>query len=120
LILTLSVDIDDHDPEALERSFDFAKLPSLREVGVKVHWRRGSLHWIPTALSTLKPVTSPHLSTIRLTFDGPSSSILSAGVPVGDIDNDLRRVADEFSRIEHEYEGAVNLTLLRDLFLESC
>ena len=66
------------------------------------------------ALSTLRPVTSPCLSTVRLDFarsllvDRTVESLIEGTA------NDLRRVADEVARIEREFEGAVRLTTVRD------
>ena len=80
-----------------------------------VGWRGKGLPWIHLALSTLRPVTSPHVSAIRLKFtrslflaEDPAETLINY---VGD---DLRRIADEITRIEHEFGGVVNLTVLRD------
>jgi len=66
--------------------------------------------WIPMALSTLSPVTSPRLSAIRLDFysitrQNPDTVIA-----------DLRRIGDEICRIEREYEGRVHITVVPDKF----
>ena len=77
---------------------------------------QGSLHYIPMALSTLKPSTSPHLSYVHLRLTGPTCHIphlVSRTSGLENLDNDLRQVADELSRIEREYEGAVELIVLR-------
>ena len=71
----------------------------------------GSLLWIYAALSTPRPSTSPHLSAIQLDFAYPGDIGRSL---IEDTGNDLRRVADEVTRIEREFEGAVNVTVLRD------
>ena len=97
------------------RSFDFSKFPNLQEVDIGVGWKGGSLVWIPTALSTLKPATSPHLSTIKLNFFRSPNVRWITGDLVKDAGNDLRWVADEVSRIEREFEGVVDFTVLRDL-----
>ena len=77
-----------------------------------VGWTRGGLPWIPTALSTLRPTTSPHLSTVKLDL---SCSPVPVGALVEDTPHyDLLLVADETARIGREFEGAVNLTVLRD------
>ena len=68
--------------------------------------------WIPMALSTLRPATSPHLSVIRLDFRSSTSRPVEA--VIANMGNDLRRIADEFARIEHEFEGAVNFTVAPD------
>ena len=74
----------------------------------------GDLPWIPMALSTVKSATSPRLSTIRLSLI--RLSIASQSVPsvIEVIGHDLRSVADEVARIEREFGGAVNFTVLRD------
>ena len=71
--------------------------------------------WIPIAFSTLRPTTSPRLSTIQLGFDcsEPPTTVPAESLIEG-TGNDLRRVADEPSRIEREFEGAVTLTVCRD------
>ena len=60
------------------------------------------------ALSTLKPATSPRLSAIQLEF---STTTLSIAIPIADAGNDLRRTADEVTRIEREFDGAVDVTV---------
>ena len=70
----------------------------------------GGLIWIPKALSTLRPATSPRLLAIRLCFVRPSTAI---EIATGEVD-DLRRVAGELARIEREFEGTVELTVYRD------
>ena len=102
--------------EAFERSFDFSKLPNLREVkfGFRAGRTGGGLLWIPMALSTLGPATSPHLSTIRLDFSRSLIVNRSAMSLIEGTANDLRWVADEVARIEREFEGAVNLNASRD------
>ena len=49
--------------EALERSFDLSQSQNLQEVmfSFVVGSRGGGVPWIPLALSTLRPATSPHL-----------------------------------------------------------
>jgi len=98
-----------------ERSFDFSGFPNLQEVafGCRVRWKEGSIPWIPIALSTLRSVNSPHLSSIELDFAG-SPLNRPTDTYIKDMDNDLQRIADEFARIECEFEGAVNLTVAWD------
>ena len=103
--------------ETYERSFDFSKSPNLQEVTLVCGvfgYTRGGLPWFPMALSTLEPTTSPRLSTIRLDFTCSSYFTGSAETLIEDMGDDLRRVADEVSRIKREFEGAVSLTTLRD------
>ena len=51
---------------------DFSESPNIREVrfGVVVGLRARGVSWVPLALSTLRPATSPRLSAIRLDFAG--------------------------------------------------
>ena len=102
------------DRDAFERSFDFSKFPHLREVDLAVRWIGGRLLWIPTALSTLRPTTSPCLSVIRLNFAFPITTSQTVETAINDTGNDRLWVADEVTRIEREFEGAVNVTVLRD------
>ena len=74
----------------------------------------GSLPWIPKALSTLRPATSPRLLVIRLIFVRPDIANRSVETVIEVTGNDLRRVADEAARIEREFRGAVELTFYRD------
>lgn len=109
-MLTLTLPSESDGRETFERSFDCSIFPNLQEVNFGVGWISGSLRWIPMALSTLKLTTSPRLSTIQLNFVGsPSAGFSSEG-----ISGDLRRVADEATRIKGEFGGAVSLTVLRD------
>ena len=101
--------------EAFERSFDFSKLPNLREVHFGVSWIGGGLFWIPEALSTLRPTASaPRLLAIRLSFTHLPTTGRPAETMIKDMRNDLRRIADELVRIEREFEGAVELTVHLD------
>ena len=100
------------DGGKFERSLDFSKLPNLQVVILKLVWMRGGLRWIPMALSTIKPATSPCLSTIRVNL-----TCLYVTTPerlIKDTHDDLRWVADEAVRIECEFGGAVNLTVSRN------
>ena len=99
---------------AFERSFDFSKFPNLREVDLEVKWWTGDLLWIPAALSTLGSATSPHLSAVRLDFARSSSADQSVRKAFKATRDDLRRVADEVARIEREFKGTVNVTVVRD------
>lgn len=107
----LHVDYRQGNPE---RSFDFSKLPNLQEVNLGVGRINCSPHWIPTALSTLRPATNPRLSAVRLDFAHVPT--VTAGRPVTtlteDLGDDLQRVAVEVTRIEHEFEGTVDITVL--------
>ena len=103
------------DGVGFQRSFDFSKFRNLQEVDLRVSWMGGGLLWIPKALSTLKPATSPRLSTIQLSFARPFHSYaLSAQMAIEATGNDLRLASDEFARIEHEFKGRVNVTVFRD------
>ena len=104
--------------EPFERSFDFSESPNLQKVHFGLCWIYGDLRWISIALSTLKPTTSPRLSSISLYFSSTSSPRslhhVSGTTKLEILGNDLRRVADELSRIEREYEGVVDLIVSRD------
>ena len=99
--------------EASERSFDFSKFPNLQGVDLGVGWVHGGLPWIHTALSTLRPTTSPHFSTIQLKFTSPYSAHRSVETVVKHTGDDLRQIADEITRIKREFR-AVNVTVLQD------
>ena len=62
------------------------------------------------ALSTLNPPASPCLSTVKLNFFAQPTTIYTFEALFEATDNDLRCVADEATRIEWEFEGAVCLT----------
>ena len=117
---TLTPFPDPDRPETSERSFNLSNFPNLQEVNFdyRAFWTDESLSWIPAALSTLTPATSPRLSVITLDLscspvgDHPAETLIAnAGV-------DLRRVADEVARIEREFKGAVNITVVRDPVLQ--
>lgn len=99
--------------KAFERSFDFSKFPHLEEVDFVVGWKSGGISWIPAALSTLKPATSPRLASLQLHLSATPSTVYSPETLIKDIGNDLRWVADEVARIEREFKGAVKLTVAR-------
>ena len=117
LTLTLSSYVDGRN--TLEQSFDFYKFPNLEEVRFGVRWMDGGLLWIPKALPTLKPVTSPRLSAIKLSFARSRTSFLYTEMVVTNAGNDLRRIADEVARIEREFEGAVELNVYRDQWFKA-
>ena len=71
------------------------------------------LPWIPAALSTIKLATSPRLSAIKLRFPHQPDASGSVEVTTRHTGNDLRRVADEVTRIESEFRGTLSLTVLR-------
>jgi len=100
--------------EVFQQSFNFSKFPNLQEVAFGVGWVSGGLRWIPMALSTIKPATSPRLSAIRLDFVYPYTFDRHIDTLIVGAGDDLRWIADEAPRIKREFEGAVNLTVLRD------
>ena len=104
--MTLPPDVASAKPSV--RSFDFSKCPNLKEVDIGTGGKSGELFWIPVALSTLRPATSPHLSAIKLNFFH-----LPAGSLIEDASNDTVWLADEVARIEREFEGTVDFTVLR-------
>jgi len=100
--------------EPSERSFDFSKLPNIQRVDFGVHWASGDILWIPIALSTLRPTTSPRIFDIRLNFSLRSTTNRSVETLLNDAGRGLRLVADEFARIKREFGGAVYLSVGRD------
>jgi len=100
--------------ESSKRSFNFSKLPNLRELEIGVDWMGGDLLWIPMALSTINFATSPYLSAITLGFFHPPPLDWIVEPPIEGTGSDLQRVADEVARIEREFGRAVDLTVLRD------
>ena len=100
--------------DAFERSFDFSKFPNLQKVYLGVGWVGGNLLWILTALSTLRPATSPRLSTIQLKFTRPPTRTRYVETAIECTVDDLRRIADEVTRIKREFKGALSVTVLRD------
>ena len=108
------------ESETFEQSFDFSGCPNLQDVdfALAVGWKGRGLPWIPMALSTLRPATSPLLSAIQLHFACP---IVDRGVKslIKDTSNDLRRVATEVARIEREFGGVVKFTVSRDSLFEA-
>ena len=78
----------------------------------------GGLPWLPTALSTIKPATSPLLSVVGLHF---SFQFTAASVRplIQDGGNHLRWAADEVTRIEREFEGAMSFTVSRNSLFDA-
>ena len=93
----LSSESDCH--ESYARSFNFAKFPNLEEVKFSIDRTSGGLLWITTALSTLKPTTSPRLSNIQLDFGGL----------IAWLTDDRRLFKTQVSRVESEFAGVVDL-----------
>jgi len=78
------------------------------------HLDHGSLHYIPMALSTLKPSTSPHLSQIHLRLTCPTDlDSIFVNWNLENMGDGLPRIAEELTRIEREYEGAVDSSVFR-------
>ena len=96
---------------APNRSFDFAKLPRLKEISLTVHWVAGDLLWVATTLSTIKPVTSLHLSTIRLEFHGQRLQQIPLHTRER-LANELKFINENVTRIEREFAGVVDLTMV--------
>ena len=93
---------------------DFSKFPNLQEVNFvfRAGWMGKGLPWIPLALSTLRPATSPRLSAIRLDFTGLVIVNGSTDAWIANTYDDLARIADEVAQLEREFEGA-NMTLVQ-------
>jgi hypothetical protein len=85
-------------------------------VSLHVKWLFGRLDWIPEALSTFKPATSPRLTKVHLGFDYPLDQIESQNShdhsELEDLDRELHWIARELARIEREYEGTVNIVVM--------
>ena len=79
----------------------------------------GGLLWIPKVLSTLRPATSPRLSTIQLNFTRPYIASRSVEAAIKATGDDLRWVADEIARIEREFWGAVEVNVCLDSSFEA-
>ena len=100
--------LDSERREDFAHTFNFAKLPNLEEAKFRPHFRSG-LPWVCKTLSTIKPATSPCLSTLQFNhytlrnFESPLEPPLSV--------DDLTRVRREVFRIEREFNGAVKVTL---------
>ncbi|KAF9781853.1 hypothetical protein BJ322DRAFT_249939 [Thelephora terrestris] len=111
-LVKLSYTVDNYGSfEAPRRSFDFAQLPNLKEMNFAVKWLTGDLLWIPTALSTIKPVTSPHLSSIRLSFSGRDLQEIPPH-PRERLINELTVIGEDAARIEREFAGILDLTVV--------
>ena len=74
----------------------------------------GRLLWIPVALSTLGPATSPHLSAIKLRFTRVRSVKRPTKTLIKNMSEDLQWIVNEFTRIGRESERAVSFTVIRD------
>ena len=74
----------------------------------------GGLLWVSTALSTVRPATSPHLSTIKLDLVRQPNANGPVVVMITDTGKDLSKVPDEVSRIKREFMGVPDLTVLLD------
>ena len=66
------------------------------------------------ALSKIRHATSPRLSTLGLDFSSSTTINDSAGTWIKNAGNDLRQIADEVTRIEREFEGALNFNMVWD------
>ena len=74
----------------------------------------GSVHYIPVALSTLKPSTSPHLSDVQFRLTGLTHPrYTSENWNLENMGDDVPQIAEELTRIEREYEGVADLRVFR-------
>jgi hypothetical protein len=78
-----------------------------------IHWVHRDLQWIPLALATLKPETSPRLSKIYLSFSGPAYYYHSRGGGTA-LEDSGNKIAHELTRIEEEYGEAADLIVTLD------
>jgi len=99
-----------------EHSLSSSKFPNLQEVNFvfRLGNMNNGLPVIPGALSTLRPATSPRLSAVRLEFTYESTAFRSVELMTGEVWICLRQAANEVARIEREFEGAVNFTVVPD------
>ena len=67
----------------------------------------GGLLWVTTALSTLRPATSPRISRVRLEFVHSSEPDSAIQAFEQEWEDDIPRVEVEVTRIRREFEGAV-------------
>lgn len=118
-----SHNLDLDGEEVFDRSFDFSKFQNLLEVSLGLPWVRGGLRWIPVALSTTNPITSPHLSIIRLNLSGPPTIVRITNIWIGGLGNELRRTTDEVTRIKNKFDEGIEFVLSEDqwfrVFLDS-
>ena len=97
------------DHEGLNRTFDFAESPNLEELTFEIRPTAGDISWIPRALSTVKPIISPCFSVLNLIpRDEPPHPSVPAylTLPL----KNVTRLAEEISRIKHEFMGEVTVT----------
>lgn len=94
--------------EAPNQPFDFTKLPNIKQVKFKVLQTAGSIQWISTALSTLKPATSPCLTVVRLNF--AVRRFLNRR-SMERLRDDLTLIEREVARVRHEFAGKVHITM---------
>lgn len=71
----------------------------------------GGLLWISTALSTINLTTSPRLSTLKLDIGGRPPPF--APLPLKErFESDIRLIDQRVARIEREFSGVTNFTML--------
>ena len=66
------------------------------------------------ALSTVNPITSPHLSVLDLNLVGPHPGTRVLETSIEGLGNDLRRTTDEVNRIRREFDEGINVVVFRD------
>ena len=96
--------------EGLDRTFDFMKSPNLEELKFEIRLTARDLHWISEAISTLKPTTSPRLSTLRLTTSYRLPEDLMPDHLKEHLGN-VTQLVEEVARVEREFMGAVKVTV---------
>lgn len=98
-------------PEALCRTFDFAKLSNLEAARFAVPDADRGASWLYRALLTIKPVTSPHLSTLVLDLHSPQHPLSHYPGWLEHSGGDIPLIAREVHRIEKEFAGTVDVVL---------
>ena len=94
--------------ESLNRTFDFTEFPNLEGLAFVTPMYARDIHWLPEAISTLKPTTSPRLSSLRLlTRDRPPGSPVPSKERLGNV----TRLVEEVTQVERKFKGAVKVTV---------
>jgi len=114
-LVKLAYSVDSfYGQEETSQSFDFSKFPNLREVSLRLRWIHGGPRWVPAALSTVNPITSPRLSVLLLDLVGPPSGTRILESSIEGLATDLRRTRDEVTRIRSVFEEGIDLTVSLD------
>ena len=94
--------------EVSDREFNFTRFSNLEEITFIIGRTPGDLLWIPRALSTVKPITSPRFSVLNLMPGYELPHPIPAHYRLWL--RNVTRLTEEVSRIEHEFMGTVKVT----------